>query len=113
MFARVLMLVAGSTACAVPALSAEENKTAVCLPVAKAVWEATVEVFDAKLAGKPKFQAAREDPSDTLLVMADGMESADSCAQALALYGTDGIKALMLKSMREDLANGKYPRIFD
>ena len=95
------------------AASSSTDKVAVCLPVAKVAWEVIVEVFDEVLAQNAKYQAAKADPSETLLLLAEGMPSSDQCAQAIALFGPEGLKALLLKSSREDLAVGKRPRHFD
>lgn len=92
---------------------ADAEKITVCMPMAKAGWEAMIEVYDSTLAGKPKYEEAKRDPSEMLLGLAKNMASAERCAAALAMFGPDGLKALMLNSYREELAAGKYPRIFD
>ena len=92
-----------------------DDELMACIPLARVAWEATVEVYDDQLSGKPLYDAAKADPSEQILQLAKGMAGDDSsdCALALGLFGPDGMKAMMLDENRKDREAGRRPRAFD
>lgn len=106
----VALVLANSAA---PGWAQVSDKDAACMPLMQAGWAALVEVYDDVLSGKPKYEAAKRDPSKILIKMSQADWTVDTCTKAIGYYGFDGMKALAIKSMEADKAAGKRPRIFD